>query len=147
MVLARVPRGRIADREAYTFLQDVDRSGDPHWTEAIGGRGAAFEHAGCCMRSGISYNVGLGRYLWWQQLPRKVHDDTRFDGGFGLYDAPEPWGPWTTAHFTSDWDTGPGDTGNLPTKWMSDDGRVCHLVFSGYDYFCVRRVTFRCEGD
>ena len=22
--------------------------------------------------------------------------DTRFQGGFGIYDAPEPWGPWTT---------------------------------------------------
>ena len=22
-------------------------------------------------------------------------------GGFGIYDAPEPWGPWTTAYYTT----------------------------------------------
>tara|TARA_B100000686_G_scaffold261408_1_gene274348 strand:- start:1286 stop:1456 length:171 start_codon:yes stop_codon:yes gene_type:complete len=40
--------------------------------------------------------------------------DTRFEGGFGLYDAPEPWGPWTTVFFTDQWDIGPGDLGHLP---------------------------------
>jgi hypothetical protein len=147
MVLARVPKTQILERSAYEFFVELDSGGCPIWTREIDQRGAVFDHAGHCMRSGISYNAGLGRYLWWQQLPRKAQDDTRFSGGFGLYDAPEPWGPWTTVFFTSDWDTGPGDTGCLPTKWMSNDGRTCHLVFSGYDYFSVRQVTFACEGD
>ena len=38
--------------------------------------------------------------------------DTRFEGGFGIYDAPEPWGPWTTVFFTEKWDVGPGETAN-----------------------------------
>ncbi len=41
----------------------------------------------------ISYDAGLERYLWCQTLPG---GDARFRGGFGIYDAPEPWGPWTT---------------------------------------------------
>jgi CubicO group peptidase (beta-lactamase class C family) len=147
MVLARVPRERIPEREAYEFFVEADASNVPRWTPEFAARGAVFEHPRRCLRSGVSYNAGLGRYLWWQQLPRKAHDDTRFSGGFGLYDAPEPWGPWTTAYWTTDWDTGPGDTGSLPPKWMSDDGRTCHLVFSGYDYFSVRQVTFGLEGD
>jgi CubicO group peptidase (beta-lactamase class C family) len=147
MVLARVPREQIAVRKAYEFFVEADGDNVPRWTSDITLRGAVFEHAGRCMRSGISYNAGLGRYLWWQQLPRRAHDDTRFNGGFGLYDAPQPWGPWTTVYFTREWDTGPGDTGSLPPKWMSGDGRTCHLVFSGYDYFSVRQVTLHCEGD
>jgi hypothetical protein len=147
MVLARVPKGEITDRGAYEFFVEADAHNRPRWTSEFAQRGSVFEHAGRCMRSGVSYNPGLGRYLWWQQLPRKVHDDTRFNGGFGLYDAPEPWGPWTTVYFTREWDTGPGDTGSLPPKWMSEDGRVCHLVFSGYDYFCVRQVRFAVEED
>ena len=41
----------------------------------------------------------LERYLLWQQLTL-AGSDTRYDGGFGLYEAPEPWGPWSTVFFT-----------------------------------------------
>ena len=69
--------------------------------------------------------------------------DTRFEGGFGIYDAPEPWGPWTTAFFTVKWDTGPGETASFPTKWMSQDGKKLWLVFSGDDCFSVREAKVR----
>ena len=74
--------------------------------------------------------------MWCQTLP----GDARFRGGFGVYDAPEPWGPWTTVFFAEDWDVGPGETSSLPTKWMSADGKTVHLVFSGDDSFSVRRA-------
>ena len=90
------------------------------------------------------YSSALGRYLYWQQLPNARiadHGDTRFEGGFGLYDAPEPWGPWTTAYYTERWDVGPGERAEFPTKWISRDGTTCWLVFSGDDCFSVRRAT------
>jgi hypothetical protein len=65
----------------------------------------------------------------------------RFQGGFGIYEAPEPWGPWRTIYFTADWDVGPGETSSLPPKWMSKDGKTVHLVFSGDDCFSVRKAT------
>ncbi|MGV3720758.1 MAG: hypothetical protein ACO1SX_07585 [Actinomycetota bacterium] len=89
----------------------------------------------------------LRRYLWWQHIPQPPghpdRGDTRFEGGFAVYDAPEPWGPWTTAFFTSKWDVGPGEHGDFPSKWMSKDGKTLHLVFSGDDAFSVRRATLR----
>ena len=97
-----------------------------------------FIHPGNCCRSGITYNAGLKRYLWCQIL-RKA--DARFEGGFGIYDAPEPWGPWTTVFFTETWDVGPGETSSLPTKWMSAGGKTIWLVFSGDDCFSVRKAT------
>jgi hypothetical protein len=60
---------------------------------------------------------------------------TAFSGGFAIYDAPEPWGPWTTAYFTEAWDVGPGETGSFPTKWMSADGRSVALVLLGQRLF------------
>jgi len=112
------------------------------WTPEIEEQQPVFIHPGLCRRSGVSYNAPLGRYVWWQQ--RAVEDvDTRFEGGFGIYDAPEPWGPWTTAYFALEWDTGPGEMGSFPTKWMSGDGKTCYLVFSGNDYFAVRRAVLR----
>jgi CubicO group peptidase (beta-lactamase class C family) len=147
MVLARVQRRHILDRDAYEFLVKLDSDGTPLWTDDIERRGAVFAHPGHCLRSGISYNAGLGRYLWWQQFPHGIASDTRFRGGFGVYDAPEPWGPWTTAYFTAEWDTGPGDTGSFPSKWMNEDGTRCFLVFSGNDCFSVRQVTLILEGE
>jgi hypothetical protein len=139
MVLARVPQDRLWERDAYEFFVALDSGGRPAWTENIDQRGAVFTHPGYCRRSGISYNAALGRYLWWQQAAGE-DVDTRFQGGFGVYDAPEPWGPWTTAYYTREWDTGPGEMGTFPTKWMSDDGKTCYLVFSGNDYFSVRKA-------
>jgi len=142
MVLARVHKERIRERDAYAFFVRLDTDGAPVWSRDIAQRGAVFEHPGFCCRSGISYNAGLKRYLWWQQ--RAEHDvDTRFNGGFAIYDAPEPWGPWTTVYFTLEWDCGPGEMGSFPTKWMSADGKVCYLVFSGNDYFSVRKAVFQ----
>jgi hypothetical protein len=142
MVLARVHGTHLRERPAYEFFQYLDDQGRPVWTDDIALRGPVFVHPGLCRRSGISYNARLGRYLWWQQ--RAEGDvDTRFQGGVGIYDAPEPWGPWTTAYFSKEWDTGPGETGCFPTKWMSAEGKVCYLVFSGNDTFSVRRAVFR----
>ncbi len=139
LVLARVLKDKIKNRDAYEFFQRVGVEGEPVWTQDVRQRGGVFVFPGRCYRSGISYNAGLGRYLLCQTLPG---GDTRFEGGFGIYDAPEPWGSWTTVHFTERWDVGPGETSSFPTKWMSNDGKACYLVFSGDDSFSVRRADF-----
>ncbi|MBI4605989.1 MAG: DUF5060 domain-containing protein [Planctomycetes bacterium] len=138
MVLARAPKARIRERDAYELFVALDAGGRPLWTRDIRERGAVFTHAGKCWRSTVSYDAGLKRYLWCQTLPG---EDPRTAGGFGIYDAPEPWGPWTTVTYTESWDVGPGETSGIPTKWMSEDGRTFHLVFSGDDSFSVRRAT------
>src|SRR5262249_54421286 len=92
---------------------------------------------GRCYRSGITYNPGLGRYLWCQTLPGT---DARFGGGFGIYEAPEPWGPWTTVYFAENWDVGPGETSSFPTRWMSLDGKTLYLGSWAKRSFAVRRA-------
>jgi CubicO group peptidase (beta-lactamase class C family) len=148
MVLARVPSSRIRDREAYEFFKGVDNRGNPLWTEGVDERGTVFSHPGHCYRSGITYNQNLQRYLWCQIHPQSEDSrGPRFQGGFGIYDAPEPWGPWSTVFYTREWDVGPGETSSLPTKWMSDDGQTIHLVFSGDDHFAVRRAKLTLDSD
>lgn len=139
MAMARAPVGELHIRQAYEFFQELRPDGSPAWTTDATRRGAVFFFPGNCYRSGISYNAGLKRYLWCQILPGKA---PRFEGGFGIYDAPEPWGPWTTAYFTERWDVGPGETSSIPPKWISRNGQVAHLVFSGNDAFSVRRLRF-----
>jgi CubicO group peptidase (beta-lactamase class C family) len=143
MVLARVPKTKIKERAAYEFFKGLDDQRQPLWSKEITERGAVFEHKGRCYRSGITFNAGLKRYLWVQIIPgtEGKKADTRFEGGFAIYDAAEPWGPWTTVYFTEKWDVGPGETASFPTKWMSADGKTVHLVFSGDDHFAIREAT------
>lgn len=142
MVLARVPRDRVRDRSAWEFFRGLDNRGAPIWTSEIEERGHVFSHPSRCYRSGLTYNAGLGRYLWSQVHPESTDPrGPRFQGGFGVYEAPEPWGPWRTVFYTDQWDVGPGETSSFPTKWMSPDGTRVHLVFSGDDHFSVRGAT------
>ena len=139
-ILMRVPKDQIRNRDAYEFFKRLDTDGNPVWTSDITQRGAVFTELGRCHRSGISYNAPLKRYMWWQaKYPKGV--DGRSAGMFAIFDAPEPWGPWTTVYYTDNWDVGAGETGSFPPKWMTKDGKTMHLVFSGNDAFSVRKAT------
>ena len=54
----------------------------------------------------------------------------------GIFDAPEPWGPWTTVAYYEDWgrmkNEGHGLNCEFPQKWISDDGQTMWCVFSVY---------------
>jgi hypothetical protein len=146
MILMRVPQDEIGRRQAYEFFAGLNGQGQPRWSADVADRAAVFENPGRCCRSTVSCNAPLKRYLWWQQLTNAPREsETRFGGGFSLYEAPEPWGPWRCVYHTEHWDVGPGETGCIPTKWISPDGRTFHLIFSGDDYFSVRRGTLRID--
>lgn len=140
MVLARVPKDELQNRSAYEFFQGLNQNDDPQWTREIDERGWVFERAGACYRSHVSFHPGTQRYLWCQT---GLGEDTRYTGGFAIYDAPEPWGPWTEVLSTDQWDVGPGESSSFPPKWMGDDGLTLYLVFSGNDGFSVRRGKLR----
>lgn len=144
-ILLRAPRHRLTERAAWEFFVTLDGAGRPIWTADVRRRGAVFQNPVACLRSAMTYCQPLKRYLWWQQIPQAAgsrdRGDTRFTGGLGIYDAAEPWGPWTTAYYAARWDVGPGEHGDFPSKWMSADGRTLNLVFSGDDCFSVRACT------
>jgi hypothetical protein len=137
LALARVPQDRIREKEAYEYFSGIE-AGQPRWSQDPAERAGALENPGRIYRSSVSYNSGLKRYMACVILPE---EDTRFEGGFSVYDAPEPWGPWTTVYYAPRWDVGPGESCHFPTKWMSTDGKTVHMVFSGDDSFSVRKAT------
>jgi hypothetical protein len=69
-----------------------------------------------------------------------LNKDSNRNCGFGIYDAPQPWGPWYTSFFTETWDVNTGEYLSFPTKWISNDGKTLYLVFSGDDSFSVRKA-------
>ncbi len=145
MILARVVYDELKKQDRYEYYAGYGFNNIPIWSPDFQQRKAVFTNPGKCYRSGITYNAGLKRYLWCQVIPvsdRGTARGPRFKGGLGIFEAPKPWGPWKTVYYTMDWDMGPGETASIPTKWMSEDGKSCHYLFSGDDYFSVRGVNF-----
>jgi len=136
LVLARVPRERVTDRAGWEFFERFDERGGPVWTREVARRGGVVEYPGHVQRSDVVYDAGLKRYLLALGYDHEGH--------WGLFDAPEPWGPWTeVAGVEGGWGI-PGTHGyRLPAKWMSTDGLTMTLVFSGTgvnDAFCTREM-------
>jgi len=140
LVLARVPKERLRDRQAYEFFVRLDSSRRPVWTHDIGDRGAVFRFPGHCQRADVVYNPLLKRYLLALGYNHK--------GGWGIFDAAEPLGPWTTVFHTDYWGLGGTHDYRLPAKWIGPGADKMTLIFSGvalpdttYDAFCMRRMT------
>jgi len=139
VAMFRTPRDRIADRNAYEYFAGLDGDGKPTWTKKIERRKAVFaDPNGVGWGVRVSYVPGLKRYLltaW--------HDDS---GGWGIFDAPEPWGPWTTVAYYDRWIDSTFKFGfTFNQKWMSDDGKTAWMVFSGtgkYDAFNIAKGRF-----
>ncbi len=133
--LARSHMSRLMDRSAYEFFSGMDDRGQPRWNKTLADKQAVFSDrngTGWCLS--VSYNSGLQRYL----LMTNHISSSR--GNLGLFDAPEPWGPWTTVTYRNRSENthfGAGHVvdnvffGNFPTKWLSADGTEFTLVFTG----------------
>lgn len=139
VVMARVLRDQVTAPNRYEYFAGLDKSDQPSWSSEVDERKPVFKSPGRCYRMSVNYHPQLDRYLMCQIMPESWHrHGQRFEGGFGIYESPQPWGPWSTVYFTNHWDVGPGETASLPPNWAADN--VLHLVFSGDDCFSVRRA-------
>ncbi len=128
--LARVPKDAILDRNRYEFFSGFQDEGTPEWTAKITDKKPVFEDFnGIGWNLSVSYNAGLKRYLLATE-----HGETHV-GKFGLFDAPEPWGPWSTVLYDDQWGQSHLEVStfywNFPTKWQTADGTAFTLVFTG----------------
>lgn len=135
VVLARAPKSRIREKAAWEYFAGFDASGKPRWTNDIAQRKPTLAFPGHCARTDAVYHPGLKRYL--------LALGYNHAGGWGLFEAPEPWGPWSVAYHTHLWDM-PGSHGfRLPSKWIESPTRMT-MIYSGTgreDAFCVRGLT------
>lgn len=130
--LARVPRGQIMNSSAYEYFAGMS-NGKPIWTDNPKQRVPVFEDPnGVGWNVSVSYNPGLKRYLL------MTEHTASWKGQLGVFDAPEPWGPWTTvAYHTESNPFGAGKVEqstffwNFSNRWLSDDGQQFVLVFTG----------------
>lgn len=129
LMLMRAPKDRLMDRAAYEFFAGQDASGRPRWSAMVDDRQAVFTDPNGARLPAVVYNAGLNRYLLTaEQAPKG-------SSNIGIFDAPEPWGPWTTVLYERGWGRGEIDTTafyyNFSPKWWSNGGRDFVLVFTG----------------
>lgn len=130
LTLLRVPITQMRNRSAYEFFSGTHSGALAAWTKSAEKRVPVFsDPKGGVQLPAACYHAVSRRYL----LVVPNGTPTRPYGGLGIYDAPEPWGPWTTVYHTNSF---LGSTNlffaNLPTKWISADGTTIHLIFTGY---------------
>ena len=133
--LARSPRHQVMDRSAYEFYSGSDPSREAKWTADVARKKPVFQDpngTGWCLS--VSYNQGLRRYI----LITNHIGSSR--GNLGVFDAREPWGPWSTVvymnrsentHFGHQHVADNVFFANIPTKWTSENGRQFTMVFTG----------------
>ncbi len=126
--MGRVPRGKLKDRSAYEFFKGLGADGKPIWTSDVKEIQPVFTDSNGACLGGVVYNPGIKRYIL-----TSYHTGP---GQLGIFDAPEPWGPWTTVAYYDDWGNmgaaGFGLNCDFPQKWMSTDGITMWCVFSVY---------------
>lgn len=134
ITLLRVPKEKLTSQASYEFFAGTDSTGAPTWTTDVSMRKAVFSDApNGVMRTSVIYNSGLDRCIL---ITQQVDRFQKGNGHIGIYDAPAPWGPWTTVLFKNAWKT-PLHTAsktvywNFSSKWMSPDGRDFVLVYTG----------------
>ncbi|MDR6550076.1 serine hydrolase [Paenibacillus qinlingensis] len=140
IVLARVNRYQLKHLTEYEYFKGIDDSGTPIWTPLISEMKPVFTFPNHCHRLEAIYHAATQRY-W-------LVSACNHEGGWGIFDSPTPYGPWSTVYFTEYWGLGKTHAYRFPTKWISEDGTQLHLVFSGrrfksidYDAMCVRSMT------
>ena len=136
ITLIRVNKYNMSNKSSYEYFAGTDNQGNPIWTSDVTKRKPAFSDSqNGIMRTSVSYNAGLDRYILITQQKNRWQS---YDFHIGVYEADEPWGPWRTILFKNAKDAGPGlNTGaktvywNLSNKWLSADGKNFVMVYTG----------------
>lgn len=129
--LSRVPQDAIRERDRYEFFAGLDpATQQPRWSANLKEKQPVFaDDNGVGWNVSVTYNPGLKRYLLTTE-----HTETHA-GKFGLFDAPEPWGPWTTVAYDEAWGEGHVEVSTfywvVAPKWISADGTRFTLIFTG----------------
>ena len=129
--LARVHKDNILDKSKYEYFAGYSES-NVEWSGSLHDKEPVFinESDGIGWNLSVSYNAPLKRYFLMTE-----HTETHA-GYHGIFDAPTPWGPWTTVEYVNGNWLGFGSTffRCFSNKWLSKDGRDFVMIFTGNNW-------------
>jgi len=128
--LARVPKDRILEQSAWEWFAGTAEEGQPRWTPDGAKRQHTFEDPNGIKVVSVCYQPVLRRYLL-------VYNPRDNRGNFALFEAPQPWGPWSeVAYLRAQPLFMPPEENtrvsifHFAPKWWSSDGRQFTLIFN-----------------
>jgi len=128
LYLARIPKAALPQSPGLEFFQGMAAAGTSKWSTDAAEAEPIFQDPNGVTPGSIVYVPALRRFLL-----------TCFHvgpGQLGVFDAPNPWGPWTTIAYEEKWGgmngEGEGLTCGFPAKWISEDGLQLWSIFSVY---------------
>jgi hypothetical protein len=130
ITLLRVPISAIQVESAYEFFAGLDAAKKPVWTKDQTKRKPAIADPNGLLRGSTTYVPDLDRFI------TIINHTMNHSGNLAIFDAPDPWGPWTTVAYVYSW-SGPNVPPNtflwlLAPKWFSS-GLGFVMVFTGVD--------------
>lgn len=127
IALIRVPKDKLEDRSAYQFFSGLDGKGAPQWASQANSRQPVFRDPnGVGWNTSVTFNAGIKRYIL------MTEHNTTFKGYLGVFESPEPWGPWSMIEYKQY--GGIPNTAffwNISNKWTSSDGSSFTMIFTG----------------
>ena len=148
LYLARVPRDRLMDREAWQFFAGLNK-GEPTWSADIEDKLPVLEDD--TLYRNDKSGIAQGSVIYLPQHNRYLYS-TRAAYEWIYYDAAKPWGPWNkvaVAEWTGGWtpEYHAGYPAVMTTKFIDEDGLGGWMIsslsssyFEGMWYnMCFRR--------
>lgn len=140
--LARVPASpsnAIESSSQWSYYAGTDSSGNPTWASSSASAVPVWSDSNYAESLVVTFNPAIGRYI-------AYNDHGNACGGspcerqVSLYDAPSPWGPWTTFDYEEQFDNvdcGSNCLGDqaavgwgMMQKWFSTDGLSIWVGYS-----------------
>jgi hypothetical protein len=129
--LGRVPQDKILQIGAWEWVSAINGN-EPVWSRNMRDAKPVLTHPGYLGMVDMVYLQGSKRYLLlaWRN---KVKADSDSGSELIIYDAPEPWGPFTFVYHEDPWESVSLNPYNprLPLKWFDHTKQVGWLLFSG----------------
>jgi hypothetical protein len=129
--LGRVPADKILQTEAWEWVSSIGESG-PSWSGKMSDATPVLTHPGYLGMVDMVYLHSIRRYLLlaWRN---KVKSDPYAGSELLIYDAPEPWGPFTFVYHEDPWESIALNPYNprLPLKWFDHTKKAGWMLFSG----------------
>jgi hypothetical protein len=121
--LARVPNDQLLTKSAYQVYTGVDASGNPQWSSNWNAMQPMFVDNG-------PRGLPIGKVVYNAALKRFIGVGQGMVNQAAFYDAPNPWGPWTSIGYYNSNHDGTGGWGNLgSTSFRSGWGDALGLNF------------------
>lgn len=156
LVMCRVPKNQILDRNAYEFFVSLNPDGSATWDKNIAVRNPIHTFPSGWVNTkihpyawhpSIAYNAPLGIYMM-ANWGMGCDSDGMWFGKpsyLGFWTAPQPWGPWTQVHKETAWMPAGDENARayqpqIIPKWIAEDGKSFWLAWTDFqspgNYYC-----------